>query len=328
MSETTTQVENETARQAFAEEFAKIEFPVLPAAVSRLISEINRDEPDTARLETIINSEPQISAKILRTINSSQFALRAQVTTIRHAISMLGLNRVRSIGLSYAMLEAVPEPDSQLFKHEAFWTDTLLRSLLARIITQRVMPGEEDEAFTAMMLADVSVPVLLTAWEDKYLPVFSKWQGDVKELAQLEREYVGWDHAQASAWILRKWEFPDKLVNTAAAHNLDVEQLRKEGLGETIALPVMCASLLPSSLKPCRDRMRNLIKVSKRELGLKRKGLARDPRRGAHGLRRRLRGVRPHRPPGHRRAEGAGGSGQPLTITPPPREREPPPTWD
>ena len=73
MPETTTQVENETARQAFAEEFAKIEFPVLPAAVSRLISEINRDEPDTARLETIINSEPQISAKILRKLRHLRY---------------------------------------------------------------------------------------------------------------------------------------------------------------------------------------------------------------------------------------------------------------
>jgi len=270
VEDTTTRVDTETARAAFAQEFKKIKLPVLPAAVSRLIAEINRDEPDTSRLEKIIASEPQISAKVLRTINSSQFALRAQVTTIRHAISMLGLNRVRSIGLSYAMLEAIPEPDDPFFRHEAFWTDTLLRSLLARSIAQRVMPGQEDEAYTAMMLADISVPVLLTAWSEKYQPIFARWQGDVKELALLEREHVGFDHALASAWILRKWEFPEKLVSAAAAHNCDVRQLRNEGLIDTIAMPVMCASLLPSSLRPCRDRMREQIKVAKRELGLDR----------------------------------------------------------
>ena len=223
--------EYESVRQAFAEQFRHIRIPVLPAAITRLLSEINRDEPDIGKLETIISSEPQISAKILRTVNSSHFALRAKVTTIRHAIAMLGLNRVRSIGLSYAMLDAVNEPDSHLFKHEAFWTDTLLRSLIARSICQRTRPGEEDEAFTAMMLADVSIPILLTAWADKYEPVFSRWQGDVMELAQLERELVGWDHAQASAWILRKWEFPDKLIAAAASHNCSAEQIRKNGQG-------------------------------------------------------------------------------------------------
>ena len=268
MNDQTVQEDYSPVRQQFAEEFKDIEIPVLPAAVSRLLSEINRSEPDTARLEKIIGSEPQISAKVLRTVNSSQYALRAQVKTIRHAIAMLGLNRVRSIGLSYAMLDAVPEPDTKLFNHEAFWTDTLLRSMIARAIVQRTRPGEEDEAFTAMMLADISIPVLLTAWEEKYLPVFAQWQGDVLELAHLERDMVGWDHAQASAWILRKWEFPEDLVTVAGAHNLDAEQIRKDGLSDTLALPVMCASLLPSSLKPCRDRMRNMIRVTRKEAKL------------------------------------------------------------
>jgi HD-like signal output (HDOD) protein len=263
--------ECESARQAFAEQFRYIKIPMLPAAISRLLAEINRKEPEIAKLETIISSEPQISAKILRTVNSSQFALRTKVTTIRHAVAMLGLNRIRSIGLSYAMLDAVNEPESKLFKHEAFWTDTLLRSMIARSITQRVLPGDEEEAFTAMMLADISIPILLTAWSDKYVPVFARWQGDVMELAQLERELVGWDHSQASAWILRKWEFPDKLVAAAAAHNLTADQLRESGLGDTIALPVMCAALMPSSLKPCRERTRNMMKVTRKELSIDKK---------------------------------------------------------
>ncbi len=262
--------EYESARQAFAEQFRYIKIPILPAAIARLLAEINRQEPEIAKLETIISSEPQISAKVLRTVNSSQFALRTKVTTIRHAVAMLGLNRIRSIALSYAMLDAVNEPESKIFKHEAFWTDTLLRSMIARSITQRVIPGEEEEAFTAMMLADISIPILLTVWRDKYIPVFSRWQGEVMELAHLEREIVGWDHSLASAWILRKWGFPDKLVAAAASHNLSMEQLRESGQGDTIALPVMCASLMPSSLKPCRERTRNMMKVTCRELSIER----------------------------------------------------------
>ncbi|MBU0742463.1 HDOD domain-containing protein [bacterium] len=268
MVDRTAQAESESVRQTFEKEFGKIEIPVLPAAVSRLLAEINSDEPDTGRLEKIISSEPQICAKILRTVNSSHFALRSQVKTIRHAIAMLGLNRVRSIGLSYAMFDAVKPPKNKLFNHEAFWTDTLLRALMARCITRRTRPGAEEEAFTAMMLADISIPVLLTAWEEKYLPVFAKWQGNIMELAQLERHDVGWDHAQASAWILHKWEFPEALVCAAGAHNMDAGQLRASGFGETLAVQVMCASHLPSSLRPSRGRMRNMIRVMRKELGL------------------------------------------------------------
>ncbi len=257
-----------TFRDEFAAAFEHVQLPVLPAAVSRLLAEVNSPEAEVGRIERIIATEPLISAKVLRTINSSHFALRTQVTSIRHAVALLGLDRIRSIVLSFAILESVPHPPTALFKHEAFWTDTLLRSLLARILSRRSGLGDEEEAFTAMMLADISVPILLTFYADTYLSVFARWSGQPNELAQLERDHVGWDHALASAWILEKWEFPPTLVTVAGAHNCTAEQMRRQGLGDTVALPVMVASLLPSALKPDAARCRNLIRIARKELNI------------------------------------------------------------
>ena len=253
-------------RERFAQDMESVRLPVLPAAVTRLLSEINSPEPDVAKLEEIIAAEPQISAKVLRTINSSQFSLRAEVRTIRHAIALLGFDRIRSIVLSYTMLENLPVPEGSLFDHEAFWTDTLLRSLLARLLARSSRTGDPEEAFTAMMLADLSVPVLLTVWRDQYTPLLGDWNGQPKELAELERDRIGWDHAQASAWILRRWEFPELLVKTVGAHNLEHDELAAEGLLDTIALPVMTAALLPSCLKPDAARCRNLMRAARRTL--------------------------------------------------------------
>jgi HD-like signal output (HDOD) protein len=257
-----------TFRDEFAAAFQHVRLPVLPAAVSRLLAEVNSPAAEVERIERIIAAEPLISAKVLRTINSSHFALRTQVTSIRHAVALLGLDRIRSIVLSFAILESVPHPPTALFKHEAFWTDTLLRSLLARILSRRSGLGDEEEAFTAMMLADISVPILLTVYADTYLSVFARWRGQPNELAQLERDHVGWDHALASAWILEKWEFPPTLVTVAGAHNCTAEQIHRQGLGDTVALPVMVASLLPSALKPDAARCRNLIRVARKELNI------------------------------------------------------------
>jgi HD-like signal output (HDOD) protein len=258
------------SREAFAQDMQSVRLPVLPAAVSSLLVEVNSAEPDVRKLETIISAEPQISAKVLRTVNSSQFALRAEVRTIRHAIALLGFDRIRSIVLSFTLLDNLPVPATALFQHEAFWTDTLLRAQLARALSRLSGVGDPEEAFTAMMLADISVPILLTVWEERYGSLLTHWSGQPKELAQLEREEIGWDHAQASAWILNRWEFPELLVKAAGSHNLDYEALRKEGLAETIALPVIIASLLPSSLKPDETRCRNLMRTAHRHLNIRR----------------------------------------------------------
>jgi HD-like signal output (HDOD) protein len=243
-----------------------VRLPVLPAAVTRLLAEINSPEPDIVRLERIIAAEPQISAKVLRTVNSSQFSLRTEVRAVRHAIALLGFGRIRGIVLSYTLLDNLPVPQEAFFDHEAFWTDTLLRALLARVLCRISGIGDPEEAFTAMMLCDISVPVLLTVWQEEYGSLLGDWSGQPKELAHLEQERIGWDHAQASAWILKRWEFPELLVKVVGAHNLDPDGLAGAGLRDSIALPVTIASLLPSSLKPDAGRCRNLLRTAHKTL--------------------------------------------------------------
>jgi len=260
--------ETTTVNEVFAEMFGKIKAPILPAAVSRLLSEINSPEPDVTKLELIISAEPQISARVIRTINSSQFALRVQVKSVRHAIALLGFNRIRSIVLSYAMLEALPKPKNKLFRHEMFWTDTLLRAILARELCRRTSDFDAEEAFTAMILADVAVPVLLECWEEKYAQIIARWDGNPKELCHLEKKLYGWDHSRASAWVLRYWQFPEDLVTLVGSHNLDPTEMKKAGLKGTLAEHVSCAALLPSSIKPLEARCRNLVRTARKSLGL------------------------------------------------------------
>jgi HD-like signal output (HDOD) protein len=252
----------------FGKMFKDAKLPVLPAAVARLVDEVNKDEPDVTVLETIISAEPEFSVKVLTTINSSLFALRAKVTSVRHAITLLGFDRIRSVILSYSMLGALPEPEGDLFDHEAYWTDTLLRSLLARAIAKRVRPGEEEEAFTAMLVADVAVPVLLTTWREYYTPILETWRSEKKRLAILEREAYGWDHAQASAWILQKWDFPEKLVCLTGAHTLTRDQIHEYGMDDSVAGCLSIASHLPSSLANAPLAGQQLIERAAMELDL------------------------------------------------------------
>ena len=142
------------ARGNFATIFKEMVIPPLPAVVSQLLTEIHRPEPDIVRVAKIISADPEIAARVMRTVNSSLFNLSHQVLSISHAISMLGLVRIRSLLVSHAMREALPKPKGDLFDHEAYWTDALLRALLARSLTRRILSNEEEEAFTAALLQD------------------------------------------------------------------------------------------------------------------------------------------------------------------------------
>jgi len=83
-----------------------------------------------------------------------------------------------------------------------------------------------------------------------------QWKTSTERLSELEREDFGWDHAQAGAWILKSWNFPDEIVGLVGSHNLPIEELKKHGLDGTIALPIVLASLIPSTLRPSQEGCR------------------------------------------------------------------------
>ncbi len=248
--------------------FKDVEIPPLPAALAGILEELNKTDPDLSRLEMLISTEPEIVGKIISTVNSSLFALKSRVLSIRHAVVLLGLEQIRSLLFSYALRKALPRPAGAIFNHEVFWADTLLRSLLARSLASRFRPGEEEEAFTAMLVADVALPVLLSVWAKYYEPIAEQWIGSEARLSEIERQDFGWDHAQAGAWILQSWSFPDELICLAGTHNLPPEQLQELGLAKTIAMPIAVAALLPSVLKSMPEQSRRLVEAADQWLEL------------------------------------------------------------
>lgn len=247
-------------RQWFASIVRDLEIPPLPAVSARLIAEINRPDPDMDRVATAISSAPETATKVLRTVNSSLFALRNPVLSVRHAIALLGMRHIRPIALSFAMMEALPRPREDVFDHQGFWTDSLVRAMFARQFAKRSQRGDEEDAFTAALMADLAVPVLLVIWPDLYGRVVKLWPQTTVSLTAMEKRAFGWDHGQAGAWVADNWNLPAEMVCFIGLHNLSPEEVRAFDLNDTVALPVSVASLVPSVSRSEPDRARLCVR--------------------------------------------------------------------
>lgn len=60
-----------------------------------LMQEINKTEPDLTEIERILKQETSLCYKLLRYMNSAAFEFVGEVTSLRHALSLLGINEVR-----------------------------------------------------------------------------------------------------------------------------------------------------------------------------------------------------------------------------------------
>jgi HD-like signal output (HDOD) protein len=195
---------------------------------------------------------------VLQTVNSAFFGLKSPVTEISRAVALLGLKNIRNLALAFGTMAALPKPGGSFFDHEAFWNDSLLRAHLARSFGETMLPGQGDEAFTAALLADVAIPVLLSMWSEYYTPVVNEWLTSSKRLSQIEREHFGWDHAQAGAWMVRSWRFPDEIVCYIGAHTLSMADMETYELEGSLAVPIAIAAQGASVLRPDAERMATL----------------------------------------------------------------------
>ncbi|MEJ1497720.1 MAG: HDOD domain-containing protein [Candidatus Sedimenticola sp. (ex Thyasira tokunagai)] len=256
------------AKGNFSSMFGEIEIPPLPAAISRLVTEIGKEEPDMQQLGQMVAATPEISMKILQTVNSALFFLPNPVNSVTHAVTLLGLKRIRPLILSFATAHSLPTPPGELFEQQVFWSDSLLKALIARAFADSHCPDDREDAFTAMLLADIALPVLLTSWSEYYQPVVRRWRGAGERLSRLERDSFQWDHAQAGAWILQDWGFPEELVCFVGLHNADGDTVREFELQESAALPVAVAAMAPGCLNPDPVRARAMLEAAAREFQL------------------------------------------------------------
>ena len=256
------------ARGDFGILFKDVKIPPLPAAVNRLIAEINRSEPNFDRLVQLISSDPEITAKVIKTVNSSLYSPRVPVADVKRAVTLLGFSQIRSIVLAFATMEALPTPKGNLFNHNAFWIDSLLRAILARALARKHFSGKMEEVFTASLLSELAVPLLLCVWNEYYEPIVAEWETSAKRLSELERRNFGWDHAQAAAWILQSWEFPEEMICYIGAHNISMDEIKEMDLQDTIVVPLAIAALSPSILKPDPAPASEVFQEAVKRLGM------------------------------------------------------------
>ena len=242
------------------------DIPPLPAAAAQLMAEINRPDPEIDQLATILSTTPGLAAKIIKTVNSSFFALRSPVTNIRRALTVLGQKKIREIAIAYTVMDSLPRPEDENFDQEALWIDSVVMAMLAKTFTRKLMPGQEDEAFISALLSDLALPVLLTAWKDYYSPLLDQWSSGSETLSEIERKQFGWDHGQAGAWIVKSWNFSEEMICYIGSHNLSKEQLEECELADTIALPIAMASQAPSILRNDPDCVEVFIDNVKQSL--------------------------------------------------------------
>lgn len=192
--------------------------PTLPECVVQIIELCKDPNVGPHEIALPIENDPGLTSHVLRFVNSSYFGLSHQVSSIRRAITLVGVQTIHNFVLWNAVISRIGDPKCRSFQVKDLWHDSLRRGLFARLLAKQSGLEDGDELFTAALLQDMALPVLAKAMPEDYAQLLEDRHAGMVRLSVLERQTFGWTHAEAAAAMARKWNFPESLATLVEAH--------------------------------------------------------------------------------------------------------------
>lgn len=193
------------------------EFPPLPAVVNKILKVTADPESSLGQLARIVEADVGLSSAVVKLANSPFFGLSREVSSISHALAVLGMEEVRNMVLAKAMFDTFTsyrkkgERISQLWKHSFFC------ALAAKAIGEKM--GREDSGlFVAGLIHDIGKIVIFFALSPESL---AKIYGTADKLDDSKKEiaFLGLNHEDLGRLLVKSWLFPDALQMAVGYHH-------------------------------------------------------------------------------------------------------------
>ena len=241
--------------------------PSLPAVAVEVI-ELTRDpEVKLEQLAATIQNDQGLTAKVLRTVNSSYYGLRQKCSTIRQALVVLGLSAVKSLALGFSLVSSVKRNGDD-FDYDTYWRRGLFTAISARSIAKAAGCPFEDEAFLAGLLQDIGMVALYESLGERYAKILEQTGGDHSKLCRFEIADLELQHPDLGAMMAQRWKLPEELVLPVKYHERPSagpvgavgDLVRSVGVGGILADALLAEEPL-AAMRRYREKAKDWFKI-------------------------------------------------------------------
>lgn len=194
--------------------------PSMPMIATRCYEMTSDPNCNYDRLIKLLETDAGMAADVLRHSNSALFGVTRQVTSLKQAVTLLGLRRIRDLVLSRYLVQKLGDARNDLVNIHHFWRRSLACGILTARFAEAAQVHGRDEAFIAGLLADVGVVILARALPRQYGLITAQYRtANGRQWTDLEFAQLGITHSEVSAMVLEQWNLPATIVDAVRRHH-------------------------------------------------------------------------------------------------------------
>ncbi len=205
-------------------------FPPLPAVAVKLLQITGDPDSSAEEIVDVINMDPSFSMETLRLANSPIWGRIAGISSIKEALSLLGISTVRDLVLSKAVFNS--------FKHtgkigkvftKRFWEHSFLCGLAAKMIAEDIKK-DNSSCFISGLLHDIGKLIMYLTIPEEFIRVLDLPEDRLFRSYDNELRLIGITHGQTGALLLKRWLFPPDLISAVGFHHVPAKVTKNHTL--------------------------------------------------------------------------------------------------
>lgn len=195
--------------------------PTLPVIASQVIGLLHNPRTPVQELARIISSDQSLTTTVLKLANSAYYGFPRQISTVKHALVVLGFNEIRNITFTVSILRSFRrDKKSSFFDYQAFWKHCLGCAIAAKMLAKFFRYRISGKVFVAGLVHDIGKIVLSQYAKDLFEKVMHQVISHKISLYQAEEKVLGITHAEIGGWLVYQWNFPQEIEEVIRFHHL------------------------------------------------------------------------------------------------------------
>ncbi len=178
-------------------------------------------DPETGANELLeaVRSDPALAMRLMRTVNSSYYALVEKVSNLKQAITLLGVKEVRNLALTAYVAQMFRETTGYgPYDRRGLWDHMVGSGMIARLIARTCRKVPPEEAYLAGLLHDLGL-ILIDQYVHRPFCRVIDLLGEDTPICEIEEQVLGFDHAQLGEFVAARWDLPSHLTTAIAFHH-------------------------------------------------------------------------------------------------------------
>ena len=169
---------------------------------------IKKPDLDFDELERVILKDTNLTAHLLKIVNSAFYSFSSKIETISHATSIIGTEQLGYLVLSTVVMDKFKGIPQDVININSFWRHSIACGMVSKKLAEYKGEMNTERHFIFGLLHDVGRLVMCLKMPNRNWEILVRSDTECKPVHLVEMEELGFDHAQLGGVLLKKWNLP------------------------------------------------------------------------------------------------------------------------